>query len=118
SFEVGLAEVAMREGVSLIPYAPIAGGALSGKYLDGQWPAGARMTVNPSNRRYFTPNAEPAIRAYVELARDHGMEPAVLAHAFVYGQEFVAASIVGATSVEQLKVAIDSAEVTLSPEIL
>ncbi|SMF78150.1 Predicted oxidoreductase [Tistlia consotensis] len=118
SFEVGLAEVAMREAVGLLAYAPIAGGTLSGKYLDGHWPEGARMTVSKDNRRYFKPNSEPAIRAYVELARDHGLEPATLAHAFVYGREFLTASIVGATSVDQLKVAIDAAEVTLGSAVL
>ncbi|MEX0758477.1 MAG: aldo/keto reductase [Tistlia sp.] len=117
-FEVGLAEVAMREQVGLLAYAPIAGGTLSGKYLGGQWPAGARMTLNPDNRRYFKPNAEPAIRAYLELARDNGLEPAVLAHAFVYGREFLTASIPGATSLEQLALAIEAAEVELAPELL
>lgn len=117
-FEVGLAEVAMREDVGLLAYAPIAGGTLSGKYLDGQWPAQARMTLNPDNRRYFKPNAEPAIRAYVALARDHGMEPAVLAHAFVYGREFLTASIPGATTLQQLETAIDAAEVKLGDDLL
>lgn len=118
SFEVGLAEVAMREEVGLLAYAPIAGGTLTGKYLDGRRPAGARMTLSPDNTRYFKPNSEPAIRAYLELARDHGLEPAMLAHAFVYGREFVTASIPGATSLEQLKLAIDAAEVALAPEVL
>ncbi len=118
SFEVALAEVAMREQVGLLAYAPVAGGTLSGKYLDGKRPAGARMTLSPDNTRYFKPNSEEAIRAYVGLARDHGLDPAVMAHAFVYGREFLTASIPGATSVEQLKTAIDAAEVTLSDELL
>lgn len=118
SFEVGLAEVAMREDVGLLAYAPIAGGTLSGKYLDGQRPTGARMTLSPDNTRYFKPNGEPAIAAYVALARKHGLDPAVLAHTFVYDREFLTSSIVGSTSVEQLKVAIDAAELTPPPEAL
>lgn len=118
SFEVGLAEIAHREQVGLLAYAPIAAGILSGKYLDGQRPAGARMTLFPTNNRYLNPRGEAATRRYVALAREHGLDPAQMAHAFVLSRPFVTASIVGATSLEQLKLAIDSAELRLSPEVI
>src|SRR5690625_2847896 len=117
SFEVGLAEVAHREQVGLLAYAPIAAGTLSGKYLNGQRPPGARMTVFPDNKRYFTPQGEEATRRYVALARDHGLDPAQMAHAFVLSRPFLTSSIVGATTLEQLKQAIDSPSVRLSEEV-
>jgi aryl-alcohol dehydrogenase-like predicted oxidoreductase len=118
SFEVGLAEVAIREDCGLLAYAPIAGGVLSGKYLDGAKPAGARMTLHPGNTRYTKPNAEPAVRKYVELARDHGLKPEVLAGAFVVSRPFVTSSIVGATRLEQLETQISAMDTALSPEVL
>lgn len=118
TFEVGLAEIAHREKVGLLAYAPIAAGTLSGKYLDGQRPAGARMTVFPDNKRYFTPQGEEAVRRYVSLARDHGLDPAQMAHAFVLSRPFLTSSIVGATTLEQLKTAIDSLSITLSADVL
>ncbi len=118
SFEVGNAEVAIREKVGLLAYAPIAAGVLSGKYLGGRKPAGARLTVFPDNTRYTNPQAEAATAKYVALAKEYGMDPASMAHAFVYSRRFLTASIVGATKVDHLKVAIDAAEVTLSDELL
>lgn len=118
SFEVGLAEIAHREQVGLLAYAPIAAGALSGKYLDGQRPPGARMTLFPDNRRYFTPQGEEATRRYVALARNHGLDPAQMAHAFVLSRPFLTSSIIGATTMEQLKIAIGSLSVRLSQEVL
>lgn len=118
SFEVGLAEIAHREQAGLFAYAPNAAGVLSGKYLDGARPPGARMSVFPDNTRYFTPQAEEATRRYVTLARDHGLDPTQMAHAFVLSRPFLTSSIVGATTLEQLKTAIDSLAVSLTPEIL
>ncbi|CAE7849264.1 tas [Symbiodinium necroappetens] len=118
SFEVGLAEVALREDCGLLAYAPIAAGVLSGKYLDGAQPAGARLTLYPQNDRYKTPAAEPAVRAYVDLARRHGLKPEVLAGAFVLRQPFTTASIVGATSLAQLETQLAALDVQLSEDLL
>lgn len=118
SFEVGLAEVAIREDCGLLAYAPMAAGALSGKYLGGQHPAGARMTLFPENRRYQGEQAEAAIAAYVALAKAHNLDPAQMALAYVTSRPFVTAAIIGATKMDQLKTDIASAEVTLSPEVL
>ena len=118
SFEVGLAEVAWREGAGLLAYAPLAAGVLSGKYLDGKRPEGARFTLFPQSSRYFAPSGEAAVKAYAGLAAEHGLEPATLAHAFVYSRPFLLASIIGATNLEQLKTAIAAEEVELSEEVL
>ena len=118
SFEAGLAEVAIREDCGLLAYAPIAAGTLSGKYVNGRRPEKARMTLFPTNTRYFTANGVAATEAYVALAREHGLDPAVMAGAFVYRQPFLTASIVGATSLEQLKTQISAAETVLPDDVL
>jgi aryl-alcohol dehydrogenase-like predicted oxidoreductase len=118
SFEVGLAEVAARENCGLLAYSPLGMGVLSGKYLDGAEPAGARLTVYKHFKRYRTPSGVEATAAYVKLARQHGLDPAQMALAFVTGRPFVTANIIGATTMEQLKSNIASANVTLSAEVL
>ncbi len=118
SFETGLAEVAWRENCGLIAYAPVAAGALSGKYLNGARPPGARMTLFPENRRYFTENGPKAVADYVALARRHGLDPVQMATSFVLSRPFTTAAIVGATSLEQLETQIGAAEVELSQDVL
>jgi len=118
SFETGMAEVAIREDCGLLAYAPIAAGMLSGKYLDGARPAGARLTLFPENTRYTGPQGQAATAKYVALARQHGLDPAAMAHAFVYSRPFLTSSIVGATKLEQLIVAIDALDLDLAPEVL
>jgi aryl-alcohol dehydrogenase-like predicted oxidoreductase len=117
SFEVGLAEFSHREGVGLLAYSPLAFGVLSGKYLDGKRPAGARLTLFDRFTRYSNPESEQATRAYVDLARQHGVDPAQMALAFVTGQPFVTSNIIGATTSEQLRANLDSADLVLSAEL-
>lgn len=118
SFEVGLAEVAIREDVGLLAYSPIAGGVLSGKYLNGAKPEGARMTLFPDNfSRYAKPNAEAATIAYATLAQEYGFTPADLANTFVNTRQFTTSNIIGATTMKQLEANIDTAEMVL-PEAL
>jgi aryl-alcohol dehydrogenase-like predicted oxidoreductase len=107
----------MRERVSLLAYSPLGQGFLTGKYLNGARPAGARTTLFNRGQRYQTPGAEPAIEAYVALARDLGLDPAELAIAFVASRPFVTSTIIGATSMEQLRTDIAAADVTITPEI-
>lgn len=119
SFEAGGAEIAMREQVGLLAYAPMAAGALSGKYLGGCRPPGARMTLNPDNSRYLSPpNAEAATRAYADLARAHGLAPGALALAWCHRQPFMTSAIVGATTMAQLEEDLASAEIALGDDIL
>ncbi|KOO10328.1 aldo/keto reductase, partial [Vibrio xuii] len=103
SFEVGLSEISHYEGVQLLAYSPLAFGCLSGKYLNGQKPSGARCSLFERFVRYFTPQGIQATEAYVNLAREHGLDPAQMALAFVNQRPFVAANIIGATNLEQLK---------------
>jgi aryl-alcohol dehydrogenase-like predicted oxidoreductase len=118
SFEVGLSEVARFEGVELLAYSPLAFGCLSGKYLNGARPDGARCSRWQRFARYFTPQGIQATQAYVDTARKHGLDPAQMALAFVNQQPFVAANIIGATTLEQLKSNIDSIELKLSTALM
>ncbi len=119
TFEIGLAEIAMRENIGLLPYSALNMGVLTGKYLDGAKPSGARFTIYERNtERYNPPRAQEAVRQYVKLAKDNGMKPENLALAFAISREFVTSVIIGATSVDQLHADIDSADVVLSESIL
>jgi aryl-alcohol dehydrogenase-like predicted oxidoreductase len=118
SFEVGLAEVAIREDCGLLAYAPLGAGTLTGKYLGGRRPEGARMTLFPDNTRYMGPRAERAVQAYVDLAARHGLDPAQMAIAFVTSRPFLTSTIIGATSMEQLEKDIAAADITLSTDLL
>jgi aryl-alcohol dehydrogenase-like predicted oxidoreductase len=118
SFEGDLAEVALREDVGLLAYSPLAAGTLTGKYLDGRLPPGSRRAIDERKSRYATPNADAATRAYLDVARRHGLDPAQMAIAFTLAQPFVAASIIGATSMAQLETNVGAAALRLSPELL
>ncbi|CAK4071152.1 NADP(H)-dependent aldo-keto reductase [Vibrio sp. 16] len=118
SFEVGLSEISHYEGVQLLAYSPLAFGTLSGKYLDGQRPEGARCSLFERFVRYFTPQGIEATAAYVNLAREHGLDPAQMALAFVNQRPFVASNIIGATTIEQLESNINSLDVVLTDELL
>lgn len=113
TFEVGLAEVAHREQVGLLAYSPLGFGVLSGKYLGGQRPAGARLTRYERFRRYTTTRGEAATAAYVALAQAHGLDPAQMALAYVMRRPFVSSTIVGATSLAQLARDIASLDLVL-----
>lgn len=117
-FEAGLAEFAMREKVGLLPYSVLSMGVLTGKYLDGARPEGARFTFSGRNSgRYNPPEVQEVTRRYVELAKKHGMDPATMGIAFATSREFTNSTIIGSRTMEQLKVCIDAGEVTLSPEL-
>lgn len=119
SFEVGMAEIAHREELPLLAYSPLAFGALSGKYLNDQWPEGARLTLFKRFARYTgSQMALEATQAYVELAREFNLSPAQMALAFVNSRQFVASNIIGATSLTQLKENIDSVNVSLSEPLM
>ncbi|MDB4976665.1 MAG: putative oxidoreductase [Myxococcaceae bacterium] len=119
-YDSALAEAGRRENVDLLPYSPLAFGLLSGKYLDGI-PAQSRVALFESvgfAGRYRKPNVDEATRAYVGLARDHGLSPAQLALAFVRTRWFVKSTIIGATTLPQLEENLGSLDVQLSDELL
>jgi aryl-alcohol dehydrogenase-like predicted oxidoreductase len=117
TFETALAEIALNEDVGLLAYSPLAQGYLTGKYLDGARPAGTRTTLFDRGQRYERPGAEEAIRRYLALARQAGLDPAQMALAFVNSRPFVTANIIGATSMEQLASDIASVDLRLSAEV-
>ena len=118
-FETGLAEYAQREGVGLLAYSPLAFGVLSGKYLNGHQPAGARLTLfGAKYKRYSTAMAQECTRQYTALARECGLEPVQMALAFVNRQPFVTSSIIGATTMEQLAANIASIDLDLDRNVL
>ena len=118
SFEVGLAEMAMEEQVPLLAYSPLAFGVLTGKYLNGARPEGARITLFPHYQRYSTPQAQAATECYVQLARQAGLSPAQMALAFVRQRPFTASVIIGATTMTQLRENVESVHVTLDETLL
>jgi len=117
-FESGLAEMAIREQVGLLAYSPLAFGMLSGKYLGGRRPEGARLTLFTRFSRYSNPQGIAATEAYAALARAHGLTPVQLALAFVNRQPFLTSTLVGATRMDQLAENIASATVTLDEAVL
>ncbi len=118
SFEIGLAECSHRENVGLLAYSPLAFGVLSGKYLGGQWPEGARITLFKRFSRYTNPQATAATQAYCELAAEHGLDACQMALAYVSSRSFVTSNIIGATSMSQLKSNIASHDLSLGDDLL
>ena len=117
TFEVGLAEMAIREKVGLLAYSPLGFGTLSGKYLNAQ-PKNARITLFPRFARYSNPKAVEATQKYVDLAKSKGLSPSQMALAYVNTRPFVTSNIIGATTMEQLKENIASIDVKLSDEVI
>ena len=114
-----LAEVLFRERMSLLAYSPLAGGMLSGKYLDGAKPPNARYALfDGLGMRFRKPIVHEAIAAYAQVARKHGLTLVELALGYVRTRWHVGASIVGATSVAQLAEDLAAAQVALDAETL
>jgi aryl-alcohol dehydrogenase-like predicted oxidoreductase len=118
TYEYGLSEVGYRERIGLLAYSPLAFGYLSGKYLADGDKRGRVTLFKGFAQRYQKLNVEPAVSAYAELARQHGLSPAQLALSFVYRRWFVVSTIIGATGMSQLKENLDAWEKPLSEDIL
>ncbi|MDC0194882.1 aldo/keto reductase [Alphaproteobacteria bacterium] len=117
-FDVANSEVSVRENCGLLAYSPLAGGRLSGKYINSQ-PKNARYTLWPRRfSRHHTERGEIAIEKYVNLAKKLNLSPSTFANAFVNDRPFVTSNIIGATTMDQLKENIDSIDVTLTNETL
>jgi aryl-alcohol dehydrogenase-like predicted oxidoreductase len=117
TFEIGLGEVAMREDVGLLAYSPLAQGYLTGKYQEGARPQGSRKQLFDRLQRYEKPEAAAPLAAYLDLARRSGLDPAAMALAFVHARPFVTATIIGATTMAQLKDNLDAFEKPLPAEV-
>ncbi len=117
-FEVGSAEICMRENVGLFAYSPLAFGVLSGKFLTGESHPNARIKLFPQFSRYNSAQCNQATQRYSEIAQKHGISLAQMALAFVNQQAFVTSNIIGATTLEQLQENISSIDLILSDEII
>ena len=118
SYEIGLAEISYREGCGLLAYSPLGFGTLSGKYLNQAQPDNARITLWPDYSRYTNPQAVAATEKYVALAKEHDLDPAQMALAYINTRPFLTSNIIGATTMAQLKSNIESINVYLSDEVL
>lgn len=119
-FDNHTSEVCFREKVSMLPYSPLAGGILSGKYLDGTDSPTSRFNEWGGARQsgLLAAMNSPAVKRYIALAKAHQLNPAQMALSFVTNRFFVTSNIIGATTLEQLKTCIDSTAVSLSEEVL
>lgn len=117
-FENGSAEICRREDVGLLAYSPMAFGVLSGKFLTGEKHPNARINLFPQFARYNSAQCTEATKLYQEIARKNGLSLTELSLAFIEQQSFVTSTIIGATTMEQLKENIDTIEVSLSDDVL
>ncbi|MCB1705403.1 MAG: aldo/keto reductase [Halioglobus sp.] len=125
-FEDELAQVCRQEGVSLLPYSPLGGGVLSGKYNDGSFPEGSRFALyqhapkrqQAMLRRFLNEKSIESTRRYQAIADELGMSVVTMAIAWSKQHDFVASTIIGATTVEQMPALLAAADVVLAPETL
>jgi aryl-alcohol dehydrogenase-like predicted oxidoreductase len=118
TYEIGMSEIAHYENVGLLAYSPLAFGYLTGKFRNGARPADARVTLFSRFSRYSNPESEWATEQYAQLAERHGLSLTQLSLAFIKQQFFVTSTIIGATSLDQLKENIQAFEIDLSAEVL
>ena len=117
-FDHDLAEVSHHENVGLLAYSALAAGALSGKYLGGVIPKGTRGELASGATYRNNPHSEPAINAYIDVAKKHGLDVCQMGLKFALDRPFMTSVIIGATSMEQLKTDIAAKDISLSDEVL
>ena len=118
TYEIGMSEISIREKCGLLVYYPLAAGALSGKYRDGQMPKNSRMTLFKGWERMINPIAMRAYDEYYKLAKEYNITMVQLSQAFVNSRPFVTSNIIGATTMDQLKENIGSIEIKLTEEMM
>jgi aryl-alcohol dehydrogenase-like predicted oxidoreductase len=116
-FEPDLSEIAIHEDCGLLAWSPLARGMLSGKYLNGARPEGARITIETHPEHRVLPRTDAAIKKHVALAKQFELDPCQMALAFVNEQDFVSSTLIGATNMVQLRSNIDSISLKLSAEV-
>lgn len=116
-YEVGMAEMSIREEAGLLAYSPLGFGMLTGKYID-QSPEKGRLTLFPKMARYSNVQCENATLQYAEIAKKHDLSFAQMSLAFINQQPFVTSNIIGATTMDQLIENIGSADIVLSSEVI
>jgi len=119
SYEVGLAEISIREQIGLLGYSPLASGFLSGKYRNNKMPKNSRIERDGDFwTRYNKPNKNKAVDAYYEISKKFNLNFAQMSLKFCEIQKFITSIIIGATTMEQLKTDIESVNVNLSDEVI
>ena len=119
TYEVGLAEVSIREESGLLAYSPLAFGYLTGKYRNGKLPQNSRMQLfGDQFTRYKTTNGQLAIEKYDKIANKHGLNFAQMSLKFCELQPFITSVIIGATTMDQLKTDIESVHINLSDDVI
>jgi len=119
TYEVGLAEISIREQSGLLAYSPMAFGVLSGKYRNNQKPKGSRLQLfGDQFPRYVSKMPLLAVEEYFKIAKKNNISLAQLSLAFVNQQQFITSTIIGATTMKQLKEDVESINVELSSEII
>ena len=119
TYEVGLAEISIRENSGLLAYSPLAFGYLSGKYRNKNLPENSRMKLfGEKFLRYKTENGQLAIEKYYEIAKKYSLDFAQMSLKFCEVQPFVTSVIIGATTMDQLKINIESVNVNLEESVI
>ena len=118
TYEIGMSEISIRQKCGLLVYYPLAAGALSGKYRNGEMPKNSRMALFKGWERHLNPLAMRAYEEYYELAKDFNLTMVQLAQSFVNSRPFVTSNIIGATTMEQLKENIDSVNIDFTDEMM
>ena len=120
TYEIGLAEVSIRDKIGLLAYSPLASGYLSGKYRNETYPKGSRMERDWEfwKYRYNTPNLKNAVDEYYKISKKYNLDMSQMALKFCELQHFTTSVIIGATTMEQLKTDIESVNVNLSDEVI
>ncbi len=119
SYEIGLAEVSIREQIGCLSYSPLASGYLSGKYRNKNFPKGSRMERDWDFwTRYRKPNTEEAVELYYNISKKHNLDMSQMSIKFCEIQDFMTSVIIGATTMEQLKTNIESVNVNLSNDVI
>lgn len=117
-FDTDLAEVSLAEDVGLLAFSPLAAGLLSGKYQNGAVPEGSRATHVPDLGKRKTDRMMDAVDAYCQIAARHGLHPVHMALAWCLRRPFMTSVIFGATTMDQLKLALGCVDVTLSDAVM
>ena len=119
TYEVGLAEISIRDEIGLMAYSPLASGYLTGKYRNNQLPKNSRLERDGDFwTRYNKPNTTKAVDAYYEISKKHNLDFAQMALKFCEIQPFMTSVIIGATTMDQLKTNIESVNINLTEEVI
>jgi aryl-alcohol dehydrogenase-like predicted oxidoreductase len=118
TYEIGMSEISIRDKCGLLVYYPLAAGALSGKYREGQMPKNSRQALFKGWERMINPLAMKAYDEYYKLAKEYNITMVQLAQAFVNSRPFVTSNIIGATTMAQLKENIKSIDTELTDEMM